>query len=467
MDNSTVKNVLNAALATGADFAELYVQNKLSRTVELNYKRVDNVAEKLIYGAGLRLMRGVKQVYGYTSDLSEQALTRLAQRLSASFDGERELSVAEFDEANNPNAHAPKKEHGSFTTPQKIEYLKRAEKAMYDVSPLIVNVRCSCGETDEEVEIYTVSRECSGRKVKDRRVRTRVVALAVASDNGAFETAVFSPGLSKGAELYDEVDFTAGAVGAARDAVNMLSAPECPSGNMPVIIGNRFGGVLFHEACGHPLEGTAISHNSSPFAGKLGQKIASDVVTAIDDGTVPNGWGSSNFDDEGEPTTRNVLIKDGILTSYMVDTFDGRRMGMKSTGACRRESFKYMPTTRMTNTYIAAGNSSPEDIIKNTELGIYCESFAGGSVDPVTDKFNFTSSKTYMVRNGKKAELVKPACLVGYGYDILPRIDMVGNDAELAAGMCGAASGSVPAAVGQPTLRVSEMTVGGKGEKID
>ncbi len=464
MDNLLAAKTLDAALETGADFAELYVQNKIIRDVELNYKRVDNVSTQLVYGAGLRLMRGVSQVYGSTSDVSEQSLLSLAHKLAASFGETRSLHVETFDEIENPDMHAPKKEQSAYTVEQKTEYLKRAEKAIYDVSPLIVNARVTAAETDERVEIFTVTKDIS-RVVRDRRVRTRVSAAAIASRDGKFESARFSPGLSKGAELYDEVDFVAGAVGAAEDAVALLDAPECPSGNMPVVIGNGFGGVLFHEACGHPLEGTAISHNNSPFAGKLGQKIASELVTAIDDGTIAYGWGSQNFDDEGEPATRNVLIKDGVLTSYMVDAFDGRRMNMKPTGACRRQSYKYMPTTRMTNTFIAAGKSAPEDIIAATEYGLYCDAFNGGSVDPVTDKFNFTSSKTYVIKNGKLDHLVKSACLVGFGYDILPRIDMVGNDVRLAACMCGAASGSIPAAVGQPTLRVSEMTVGGKGEQ--
>lgn len=465
MNSEIAKKVLDAGLATGADFAELYVQNKTERAVELNYKRVDNVATHLIYGAGVRLMCGLRQVYGYTSDLSESSLVSLAEKLAASFDGKRVLKVGDLKEVKNPDKHAPKAESNSLTTEQRIEYLKRGEKVMYETSPLIVNARCSLQESDERVEIFTV-KEGVSRTVRDRRVHTRLGATAIASRDGAFEVSAFLPGLSKGVELLDEIDFVKGAKQAAEEAVALLDAPECPSGVMPVIIGNKFGGVLFHEACGHPLEGTAISHNSSPFAGKLGQKIASDIVTAIDDGTLDHGWGSENFDDEGEPSTRNVLIENGVLKSYMMDTFDGRRMNMKSTGACRRESYKYMPTTRMTNTYIASGKSTPEEIIKATEYGLYCESFNGGSVDPTTDKFNFTSAKTYVVKDGKLDHLVKQACLVGFGYEILHKIDMVGNDADLAAGMCGAASGSVCAAVGQPTLRVAEMIVGGKGETV-
>ncbi len=465
MDHKTARKALDAALETGADFAELFVQNKTTHLVELNYRRVDNVSTRLIYGAGLRLMRGARQVYGYTSDLSEGSLVNLAKKLAASFDGTRALSVGKFEKIENPDMHKPEKDSAAMTTAQKIEYLKAGENAMYAVSDSIVNADCALIEADNGVEIFTVTAEGS-RVVCDRRVNTRIIANAVASRDGMFEVGFFGPGLSKGLELLDEVDYVAGAKKAAETALALLDAPECPSGVMPVVLGNRFGGVLFHEACGHPLEGTAISHNTSPFAGKIGQKVASDKVTAVDDGTIPHGWGSENFDDEGIPSSKNVLIENGVLRSYMVDTFDGRRMGMAPTGACRRESYKYLPTTRMTNTYIAAGDSTVDEIIKATKSGIYCVSFKGGSVDPTTDKFNFTSSETYLIEDGKIGALVKSPTLTGFGYEILKKIDMVANDCELAAGNCGAASGTCFVAVGQPTLRISEMTVGGKGEAI-
>lgn len=463
MEKSTAAKVLDVALSTGADFGELYVQDQTASVVELSYKRVENVSKKVIFGAGLRLMRGTEQAYGYTSDVSEKSLITLAKKLAASFDGARALSVGELKEVKNPKTHAPKKEHSSVSTEDKIKYLKAGEEAAYAVSPYIVNADCFLKETDETVEIFTVTSKLQ-RAVKDRRVRTRLYCGVVAARDGAFETGHFAPGLSQGAEFLDNTDFVSGAKKAAETAVALLDAPECPSGKMPVIVGNKFGGVLFHEACGHPLEGTAISHNTSPFAGKIGEKIASDVVTAIDDGTIAGGWGSSCFDDEGEPTTRNVLIENGVLKSYMMDAFDGRRMGAASTGACRRESYKYLPTTRMTNTFIAAGKNTPEELIKATDYGLYCVSFNGGSVDPTTDKFNFTSAETYLIKNGKIDKLVKAATLTGYGYEILKKIDMVANDCELSAGTCGAASGMIPAAVGEPTVRISEITVGGKGE---
>ena len=232
---------------------------------------------------------------------------------------------------------------------------------------------------------------------------------------------------------------------------------------MPVVIDNGFGGVIFHEACGHGLEATAVARNASVFAGKMGQLIASPLVTAIDDGTIPNGWGSAEMDDEGTPTARNILIQDGILTSYMVDRLNGRRMGAAITGSARRQDYRYAPTSRMTNTFIANGKSDPADIIANTEYGLYAKQMGGGSVDPATGSFNFAVLEGYMIRNGKIAEPVRGATLIGKGYEVLRDIDMVGNNLKRAQGMCGSKSGSVPTDVGQPMIRVSSMTVGGRG----
>jgi len=231
---------------------------------------------------------------------------------------------------------------------------------------------------------------------------------------------------------------------------------------MVVAIDNGFGGVIFHEACGHSLEATSVAKGNSEFAGKLGQKIASDKVTAIDDGTLPNEWGSLNIDDEGNPTRKNVLIEKGILKGYMIDKLNGRRMNMEPTGSSRRQSYKYAPTSRMTNTYIAPGDDENEEIIKSIDYGLYAKKMGGGSVNPVTGEFNFAVLEGYMVKNGKIDTPVRGATLIGKGSEILKKIDMVGKELDLAAGMCGSVSGSVPTNVGQPLIRVSEITVGGR-----
>ena len=242
----------------------------------------------------------------------------------------------------------------------------------------------------------------------------------------------------------------------------MVNAGYCPAGVMPVAIDNGFGGVIFHEACGHSLEATGVAYGRSQFAGKLGQKIANEKVTAIDDGTIPGAWGSINIDDEGTPAQKNVLIENGVLKSYMIDKFNGRRMGMPSTGNARRQSYAYTPTSRMTNTYIAPGTDKNEDIIASIEYGLYCKEMGGGSVNPVTGEFNFAVSEGYMIRNGKICEPVRGASLVGKGSQVIQDIDMVGTDLEMGQGMCGSSSGSVPTNVGQALIRVSSITVGGR-----
>ena len=243
----------------------------------------------------------------------------------------------------------------------------------------------------------------------------------------------------------------------------MLNAKPCPSDKMTVVIDNGFGGVIFHEACGHSLEATAVAKGASVFCNKLGEKIASEVVTAIDDGTIENGWGSGNIDDEGTPTQRNILIENGILKSYLIDTLNGMKMGMKSTGSSRRESYRYAPTSRMSNTFIAAGKSTPEEIISQTEYGLYAKQMGGGSVDPATGVFNFVVLEGYIIRNGNICEPVRGATLIGKGSQVLLDIDMVGNNLLRAQGMCGSISGSIPADVGQPMIRVRNITVGGRG----
>lgn len=245
----------------------------------------------------------------------------------------------------------------------------------------------------------------------------------------------------------------------------MLHAKNCPAGNMTVAIDNGFGGVIFHEACGHSLEATSVAKGNSVFSDKLGTQIASTKVTAIDDGTLVNHWGSANIDDEGNPTQKNVLIENGILKSFMIDKLNGRRMGMKATGSSRRQSYKFAPTSRMTNTYIAAGKDNPEDIIKSIEYGLYAKKMGGGSVNPVTGEFNFAVSEGYIVKNGQIQEPVRGASLIGKGSEVLMNIDMVGNNLKQAQGMCGSVSGSIPTNVGQPMIRVKDITVGGRTEE--
>ena len=298
---------------------------------------------------------------------------------------------------------------------------------------------------------------------EENRTRSRFTSEAVASSATEKQSGHLGPGGSEGYELFDRINVEDTAREAARIAVTMLGAKPCPAGKIPVVIDNGFGGVIFHEACGHGLEATAVARNASVFAGRLGQQIASPLVTALDDGTIPNGWGSAEMDDEGTPTAKNILIENGILRSYLVDRLNSRRMHTAITGSSRRQDYRFAPTSRMTNTFIANGKSTPEEIIANTKFGLYAKQMGGGSVDPATGSFNFAVLEGYMIRNGRIAEPVRGATLIGKGAEVLRDIDMVGNNLKRAQGMCGSKSGSIPTDVGQPMIRVSSMTVGGRG----
>ncbi len=313
---------------------------------------------------------------------------------------------------------------------------------------------------DKEQNILIANSE--GLYIEDKRIRTRLGVSAIASKGDENQTGFEGPGRCMGIEMFDKIDPAYHGKEAARIAHTMLHAKNCPAGNMTVAIDNGFGGVIFHEACGHALEATAVAKGNSVFANKLGQQIASTKVTAIDDGTIPNAWGSLNIDDEGNKTQKNVLIENGILKGYMIDKLNARRMKMEATGSSRRQSYKYQPTSRMTNTYIAAGSDNSEDIIKSIDEGLYAKKLGGGSVNPVTGEFNFAVQEGYLVKNGVIQEPVRGASLIGKGSEVLMDIDMVGNNLELAQGMCGSSSGSIPTNVGQPMIRVKKMTVGGR-----
>ena len=330
--------------------------------------------------------------------------------------------------------------------------------AAKDYDPEIVQVRG--GLTDSVKNIYIANSE--GFEGCETRPYIRINVAAVASDGKENQVGSVSPGNSAGFEFIHGLDLKKGGMEAARIAKTMLHAKSCPAGIMPVVMDNGFGGVIFHEACGHSLEATSVAKGNSVFCGKLGQKIASDVVSACDDGTMKSQWGSISMNDEGESSQKIMLIENGVLKSYMIDKLGSRRMGMPQTGSGRRQDFTYAPTSRMTNTFICNGKDKKEDIISSVPYGLYAAKMGGGSVNPVTGEFNFSVLEGYMIRNGQIAEPVRGATLIGKGSEILFKIDMVSDNLAMGQGMCGSQSGSIPTNVGQPMIRISEITVGGE-----
>ncbi len=460
ISKSQAIEILNAGLATGADFVEIFIEEKYNNNLSIDNDKIETISSGIIYGAGIRLLRDLRSVYGYTNDLSKKSLLTLASTLAASFQGERILEVKKLTKQKVKNVHTTSRHLNEVTKEEKISFITKISDEMKQFGDKIVRRIVSFGDNTQKIVIIN----SDGKIFEDTRERGRLYISALTSDKNGIESSGVGPGASKGFEYFEkEIDALALARNVCEVAIKKLTAKECPSGKMPVVIGNGFGGVIFHEACGHPLEASSVSKNLSVFANKLGQQIAAPVVTAIDDGTIVNEWGSNNIDDEGNKTQKTTLIKDGILVNYLIDNFNGRRMGMKGNGACRRQSYAFEPTSRMSNTYIAAGKSTVDEIIKTVKLGLYAKSLGGGSVNPTTGDFNFAADEAYMIRNGKIAEMVKGATLIGNGAEVLLNIDMVGNDIKLAQGMCGASSGSIPVDVGQPTIRVSEITVGGRG----
>ena len=393
-----------------------------------------------------------------TVDMSEEGLVRCAQKAADALgEGKAEIDIV-LKERIFTNIHPSAIVPSSIENKTKVELLKEGYFAAKDYDPCIVQVTGSLIDIDHNILIAN----SDGLYTQDRQIRTRMAINAVAQKDGETQTGFFGPGRLMGLEMFDSILPEDIGKEAARQAVTMAGAGYCPAGVMPVAIGNGFGGVIFHEACGHSLEATSVAYGKSQFCGKLGQMVANPKVTAIDDGTIPNAWGSINIDDEGTPGRKNILIENGVLKSYMIDKFNGRRMNMPSTGNSRRQSYQYEPTSRMTNTYIAPGTDKAEDIISSMEYGLFAKNMGGGSVNPVTGEFNFAVNEGYIVRNGKICEPVRGASLVGKGSDVIQNIDMVSDDLEHGQGMCGSSSGSIPVNVGQPMIRVSSITVGGR-----
>ncbi len=458
ISRNLLEDVLAAAVSTGADFAEVYAEKTRHNGIRFLDGKIDTVSDTVVSGVGIRAFIGTRTVYATTTDLTRSGLIRCAKAVADALGESRAEVQIHLTERVFPNIHPVNIVPATADIKTRIDLLKDACVTAQNYDEKIKQVMGSLASTDHNILIAN----SDGLYTTDRHIRTRIAASAVASNGVENQSGSASPGRGMGLEMFEFIDPKEVGRKAAEQALVNLRADYCPAGQMPVAIENGFGGVIFHEACGHSLEATSVGTGTSQMAGKMGQKIANEKVTAIDDGTIPGAWGSVNIDDEGHPTQRNVLIENGVLKSYMIDRLGSRRMNMAMTGNGRRESFMYEPTSRMTNTFIANGPDKNEDIIASIEYGLYAKSMGGGSVNPLTGEFNFSVSEGYIVREGKICEPVRGASLVGTGSQILMDIDMVGQNLDTAQGMCGSSSGSVPTDVGQPLIRVSKITVGGR-----
>jgi TldD protein len=457
---SLVHKVLEAGLSNGADFAEIFAEESYSSDLSMIDSKPSKAMVGRVFGAGIRLFYGDQQIYVTTNDLSESALVKAARTaaLARPGAGQARQQVAPWQKTEFDEVHTYGSRPAEYDRDKKFSYLTRMDQAARGHSSMVVQVEPTLVERTQKVLVAN----SLGVWAEDERHYVRAFVSVLLEDKGEKQDALERNGVLASSEFFESVDFEGMAKKAVDRAKLLIHADYAPAGEMPVVIDNGFGGVIFHEACGHGLETTSVAKNASVFCGKLGEKVASECVTAIDDGTIANTFGSINVDDEGMKTKRTVLIENGILKSYIVDQMGARQTGFERTGSGRRQSYKFAPASRMRNTFIAPGKDKLEDMIRDVDHGIYAKSMGGGSVSPGTGEYNFGVNEAYLIKNGKIDKPVKGVTLIGRGIDTLGNIVKVGDNLSLESGMCGSVSGSIPTTVGQPAILVSKILVGGK-----
>jgi TldD protein len=452
------QSVIDHALSLGADFAELFVERKHSNHISTLSSEVQSVQSGIDFGIGIRLVYGAKVLYGYTNKTDDTELKRITSELAARDlrDPEATSAAIDYRAAQDNHLATVPLSHDSEVE-AKVAFLLAADRTARLVSDAISQTTGMCMQTEQAVELFN----SEGLHTSDTRNYTRVFISAIAADGDEQATGGWNEGGLTGWELRDDIHPEESGNEAARQALVNLSAKPCPSGRMPVVIGPGFGGVIFHEACGHLLETTSVAKKASVFHDQMGKLIANPVVNAIDDGTMTKEWGSINVDDEGMETQRTQLIKDGVLTSFLVDRIGAQQTGYERTGSGRRQDYTFAPASRMRNTFIEPGDADIDDMIGSIEKGLLASHMGGGSVTPGTGEFNFAVREGYYIEDGKIQYPVKAATLISTGPAVLKEISMVGPDFALGCGMCGSVSGAIPATVGQPTLKVDDILVGG------
>jgi TldD protein len=451
-------DLLTVALERGGDVAELYVEERTGLALTLDDRRVERPQSGREIGASIRVVVGDSTYFGHVDGLAEDDLRRVAESVSQAVSGERREPAALKASRDPSNAHAIAQRPEEVDAQRKADILRACDEAARAAGPEVTQASISYVENRRRVQVFN----SDGTAAADDRTRVRLGAQVVARRNGTVETGSETRGGHAGFELISENPEEV-AERAARKALTMLDAVDAPTGKMPVVVGNGFGGVLLHEAVGHGLEADAIQKRASVYAGRLDELLAPEFLVAYDSGAEPGEWGSDGIDDEGTPTQRTTIIENGRLTSYLYDLLRARKDGVPSTGNGRRESFRHLPIPRMTNTYFANGNSTPEELIANTEHGLYAVSFGGGQVEPATGDFVFGVSEGFLIENGKVTKPVRGATLIGNGLEALKLIDGVAADLSIATGFCGKGGQRVPAGVGQPHVRIQALTVGGTG----
>jgi TldD protein len=454
IDQGLAERVLSRALANGGRFAEVFAERRRGQSMSIDECRIEAVQSGAEEGAGVRVVDGNTTYFAHVDGLDAAELERAADEAAAALRAERREPQPLQAQAVAPlSIERPPED---VPAERKAELLRELDERARGRGAEIAQVTAVYAEARRQVTVANSDGLFSG----DDRTRTRIAVQTVARRNGTVETGAETLGAHRGFELLED-DPGQIAEQAAAKSLTLLDAVPAPSGSMPVVVGGGFGGVLFHEMTGHGLEADHIQKGASVYVGKLGEQVAQPLLNAYDDGRLPNEWGSDAIDDEGQPTQKTQVIEEGRLTSYLYDHLTAERDGVASTGNGRRETFRHLPIPRMTNTYIAPGDSTPEEMIAEVERGFYAVSFGGGQVDPATGDFVFGVSEGYLIEAGKVTRPCRGATLIGNCLDALAAIDAVGDDFFMKTGICGKGGQKVPVGTGQGHVRVGTMTVGG------
>jgi len=459
IEDDVVAATLATALRTGGEFAEVFAEDKRNSSAVLDDGKVEELSSGRSRGAGIRVVVGDTTGFAHTADLSEAGLRAAAEAAAAAArgggGGVREVALRRVDSSRGYDIETYPEDVPKSV---KVGLLTTADASARAQGGAITQVSASYADSRRRILVAN----SDGLLAGDDTVRTMFAVSCVASGDTGMQTGRESVGHTVGFELFDRYDVEQLARNAADRALTKLAARPAPSGQMPVVIGSGGGGVLFHEACGHGLEADLVGKGASVFAGRVGEQVASPLVTLVDDGTMAREWGCFAIDDEGHPAQRNVLIRDGVLTDYMYDLLRSRKEGRASSGNGRRQSYQHLPMVRMTNTYLLAGADDPDDIVAGTERGVYVKHLGGGQVNTATGDFVFGMTEAYLIENGEITEPLREGNLIGNGPAVLAGIDAVGNDFAMGPpGTCGKDGQGVPVGDGVPTLRVGGLTIGG------
>ncbi len=456
LDPVLMNKTIRKALEKGGEFADVYFENRISRNILMEESKFKSAVFGISQGAGVRVISGDKTGFAYTDEISEEKLLKAAEVASYIAKGSKATQPIDVKSEGRPSFISVQIPLGEVVDKKRLDVLQRANQAALDYDPRIKMASISYYD---EVRGRTIANS-EGLLLSDELPLMFFIVNTLGVGKNTRHMGRERLSKHMGFEMFEKYPPEDVARTCARESIAMLEAEDCPAGKMDIVMQNGWGGVLVHEAVGHPLEADNIAKEVGVFTGKLGQKVASDVFTMVDDGSLKNMRGTIDFDDEGTQMKRNVLIKDGVLKKYMTDILSAKQINMERTGNGRRESFRYIPIPRMTNTFIEKGKDNPEDILASTKKGIYVQSLSGGSVNPTTGVFNFTCREAYLIEDGKKTAPVKGATLIGNCLDIISNVDAVGDDLAFGPGICGKGQAAEVSA-GQPTVRIRGINVGG------